>query len=63
MAHVEAHDLGRVYAAETGFKLESDPDTVRAPDVAFIAKHRVPEVEPLGYPELGAGPRRGGAGP
>src|SRR5256885_8870418 len=49
MAHVEAHDLGRVYAAETGFKIESDPDTVRAPDVAFIAKHRVPDVEPRGY--------------
>ncbi len=49
MAHAETHDLGRVYAAETGFKLESDPDTVRAPDVAFIAKHRVPEVEPRGY--------------
>ena len=50
MAHVAAHDLGRVYAAETGFKIESDPDTVRAPDVAFIAKHRLPEVEPRGYP-------------
>lgn len=49
-AHVEARHLGRVYAAETGFKIESDPDTVRAPDVAFIAKSRVPEVEPLGYP-------------
>jgi len=49
-AHVEARDLGRVYAAETGFKIESDPDTVRAPDVAFIAKHRLPEVEPRGYP-------------
>ena len=49
-AHVETHDLGRVYAAETGFKIESDPDTVRAPDVAFIAKHRLPAVEPRGYP-------------
>lgn len=49
-AHVEAHDLGRVYAAETGFKIESEPDTVRAPDVAFIAKDRLPECEPRGYP-------------
>ncbi|MGH7698967.1 MAG: Uma2 family endonuclease [Gemmatimonadales bacterium] len=49
-AHVEAHDLGRVYAAETGFKIEADPDTVRAPDVAFIARSRLPDVEPLGYP-------------
>ncbi len=50
MAHVEAQDLGRVYAAETGFKIESNPDTVRAPDVAFIARARLPEVEPRGYP-------------
>ncbi len=50
MAHVEAHDLGRVYAAETGFKIESNPDTVRAPDVAVIARDRLPEVEPRGYP-------------
>ncbi len=50
MAFVEARGLGRVYAAETGFKIESAPDTVRAPDVAFIAKDRLPEVEPRGYP-------------
>lgn len=49
-AHVDAQGLGRVYAAETGFKIESDPDTVRAPDVAFISKERLPEVEPRGYP-------------
>ncbi len=49
-AHVEANQLGRVYAAETGFKIESAPDTVRAPDVAFIAKSRLPDVEPRGYP-------------
>lgn len=39
--HVAANDLGTVYAAETGFKLHSDPDTVRAPDVAFVIKARV----------------------
>jgi len=38
---VKENDLGVVYAAETGFKLESDPDTVLAPDVAFISKDRV----------------------
>lgn len=47
--HSDAHDLGRVYAAETGFQVESDPDTVRAPDVAFISKERLAEVEPRGY--------------
>jgi len=39
--YVKAHNLGVMYAAETGFKLESDPDTVMAPDVAFIRRDRV----------------------
>ena len=30
------HKLGAMYAAETGFKLASNPDTVLAPDIAFI---------------------------
>jgi Uma2 family endonuclease len=42
--HVRAHNLGVVYAAETGFKLASNPDVVRAPDVAFIRRERVEEV-------------------
>ncbi len=32
---------GQVYAAETGFRISSDPDTVRAPDVAFVGRERV----------------------
>lgn len=39
--HVEENGLGTVYAAETGFRLSSDPDTVRAPDVAFVSRARV----------------------
>ena len=39
--HVKKYNLGRVYAAETGFKLESEPDTVRAPDIAFVSRERV----------------------
>ena len=27
--HVDANGLGRVYAAETGFRISSNPDTVR----------------------------------
>jgi len=42
--HVKANGLGRVYTAETGFKLASDPDTVRAPDAAFVIRERVEEV-------------------
>src|SRR5581483_2418749 len=40
--HVRAHRLGRMVGAETGFLLRRDPDLVRAPDAAFIAKQRVP---------------------
>jgi Uma2 family endonuclease len=41
-SHVNEGRLGIVLSADTGFKLESDPDTVRAPDVAFIARERIP---------------------
>ena len=41
--YVKAHNLGEVFAAETGFKLRSEPDTVRAPDVAFVSKARIEE--------------------
>jgi Uma2 family endonuclease len=40
--HVDAGKLGVVLSADTGFTLESDPDTVRAPDVAFITRARIP---------------------
>jgi Uma2 family endonuclease len=39
--HVEPRKLGNVYAAETGFVLVRDPDTVRAPDVAFVGAERL----------------------
>jgi len=39
--YVEAHRLGAV-ATETGFRLTTDPDTVRAPDVAFVRRDRLP---------------------
>jgi len=45
-AHVVAHHLGVALGAETGFVLRSDPDTVRAPDAAFVTKARV---EAVGY--------------
>ncbi|MGH9880892.1 MAG: Uma2 family endonuclease, partial [Pyrinomonadaceae bacterium] len=38
---VKANKLGRVYGAETGFKLESDPDTVLAPDIAFVSREHL----------------------
>ena len=39
--YVREHELGRMYGAETGFKLETDPDTVLAPDLAFIRRDKV----------------------
>src|SRR5688572_16805868 len=48
--YVKAHDLGTVYAAETGFILARDPDTVRAPDAAFVSRARLEAVgEVEGY--------------
>jgi Uma2 family endonuclease len=48
--YARQHDLGIVYAAETGFQLRKNPDTVRAADAAFVAKSRIPpEGEPEGY--------------
>jgi len=38
--HVKANSLGAVYAAETGFQISRDPDTVRAPDLAFVRADR-----------------------
>jgi Uma2 family endonuclease len=52
-----AYDLGVVVAAETGFVLSRDPDTVRAPDLGFVKKSRIPADGPMvkywpGAPDL-----------
>lgn len=39
--HVQAHGGGAI-VTDVGFKLKSNPDTVRAPDVAFIRDDRIP---------------------
>jgi Uma2 family endonuclease len=44
-SHVREHRLGTVFAAETGFILSRDPDTVLAPDVAFVRADRLPPEE------------------
>jgi len=38
--HVDDNQLGIVFAAETGFLIQTDPDTVLAPDVAFVSRAR-----------------------
>ncbi len=42
-------DLGETFAAETGFLVGRNPDTVLAPDFAFIAKDRLPDSVPRSY--------------
>jgi Uma2 family endonuclease len=42
--HVHATGTGVAFGAETGFVLASDPDTVRAPDAAFVSKARADAV-------------------
>lgn len=56
-SHVRAHGLGRVHAAETGFRIGTDPDTVLAPDAAFVSRERIEEAAVgkgyrLGAPDL-----------
>jgi Uma2 family endonuclease len=46
---LRSHTLGRLLAAETGFKLFANPDTVRAPDVAFVSHDRIPDPPQRGF--------------
>ncbi len=50
-SYSDENDFGVVRTCEPGYRLESAPDTVRAPDVAWIAHGRIPEGT-QGYPEL-----------
>ena len=49
--YVIANDYGDIRAGEPGYRLERDPDTVRAPDVAWFAPGRLTRGVP-GYPEI-----------
>ncbi len=48
VSYTKEHELGEVYTAEPGFELETEPQTIRAPDVAFVRQERIP---PAGEPE------------
>lgn len=55
-AHAAASGTG-IAVGETGFLIEADPDTVRAPDAAFVGRERVDAVGPTckywpGAPDL-----------
>jgi Uma2 family endonuclease len=49
---VRRHGSGAIFAQDTGFKIASDPDSVRAPDVAFVARERTGLIRSRGYAEL-----------
>lgn len=49
--HVQLTGAGQLLAAETGFTLFRNPDTVRAPDVGFVRRDRIP-TETRGFPEM-----------
>ena len=47
--YVEERSLGVVVGGDPGFLIAQDPDTVRAPDVAFVRSERVPTTPVKGY--------------
>ena len=48
-SYVRANALGAVFGQDTGFKIRADPDTVRAPDLAFVQRDRVGQIGTRGY--------------
>jgi Uma2 family endonuclease len=61
MEHAERHGGGEVLVGDVGFvlNLPGDPERVRAPDVAFVSSHRLPEGQVperflVGAPDLAA---------
>lgn len=56
--YILSHKLGRAYGAETGFLVGTAPDTVRAPDFAFIGAEKLGGAPGSGYrpgsPDLAA---------
>lgn len=50
---VRAHRSGYVFSGDTGYILRRNPDSVRAPDVSFITRERIPDGRfSAGYSEI-----------
>ena len=47
-SHLRQQNLGAAWT-EVGFILAVNPDTVRAPDVAFVRRNRIPSPVPRGF--------------
>ena len=45
-------NYGSTTTGEPGYRLDRDPDTVRAPDVAWFSPERVPAPGTQGYPDV-----------
>lgn len=43
---------GDIFTCETGYRLSRDPDTVRAPDWAYVSAAQLPRARVRGYPEM-----------
>jgi Uma2 family endonuclease len=50
--YLRANPIGKVVTSDPGFTLFRNPDTVRAPDVAYLRADRIPTVEVIGFDEL-----------
>ena len=51
-AFVYPENKGVLLAQDTGFKIATNPDTVRAPDLAFVSAERAHRLRVQSYPEL-----------
>ncbi len=51
-AHVRPEGLGEVLTGEPGFYIDRDPDTLRAPDVAFVERGKAQASGRSGFADL-----------
>jgi Uma2 family endonuclease len=43
---------GEIFISEAGYRLTRDPDTVRAPDLSYVAADRLSQARVRGFPEM-----------
>ncbi len=52
-AEIKPNRLGRLMASDSGVKVETDPDTVREPDIAYFSRDRLAlDADVPGYAEV-----------
>jgi Uma2 family endonuclease len=50
--YLEAHPIGEGFPGDAGFEIQSNPLTIRVPDVAFVLKQRLPPIDQGGFWKL-----------